>query len=775
MEYNPIWSDETGRDSTYELDLDQQFELDDSAAYWLIYLVGDPMTVEQLLSEPERQFFIKADVAGTVYDTSAIVDFEFDNSLAEEFTLGTTTLSTLNIRLRTNNIIPPNARIAPQLAMAYRDEQVTDWVALGEWYVDSRKEQNGVWMFECLDKLVFADVPYIPSLVYPTTQQAVWNEICGRLGYVSDDTVTISPYPVPVAPTGYTMRQVMGFIAASNAASVTMRRDGRVGFRRFNVSELPARTLTTADYVRATPTNPVKSYSRVVIVYDIEDGLAYEAGTGTEDQTLYIDNPLGTQQMANDILAKIGGLSYLPVDIDAKGNPLIEPGEMVELVTRKDESYQTYVLSSVHTFKGGLTSKLSARSTSEQQSEFKVEGSLTQQVNRLTQSAVRQGKLYYGVTIDKDRGINIERSDRKAEVRFNADELRFQANGQDKIYFDVAKGEYVIDGRIIMRGGTIEWEDINGPDIGNVDGLPERLTKISSTGIYTGTIETNQLIAGSSKIGTALIENLVVGSNVTMGSNATISWDNVTGSKPPSNADNTTSVIGANRLTYISQTGIYTGTLTAQQINVSGINASNITTGTMSAARIDGGELNGISLNINNNFRVTSTGQLTATGATISGTINATGGTFSGTISGGTFQGSTFQTSSGSTRVELTSSGLFSYSSGSLDGVTIRPGDGDIKFYRSGVMRGSIYGSLNAMYVQPASLQSLYVGGSGQNTYTVGSWYIQNSLFIDQSGTNIRCNTSSSASSGSATLPSSPVGFIRVVINGTTRSIPYYG
>src|SRR5690606_15684944 len=68
-------------------------------------------------------------------------------------------------------------------------------------------------------------------------------------------------------------------------------------------------------------------------------------------------------------------------------------------------------------------------------------------------------------------------------------------------------------------------------------------------GQYIDRITTSQLVAGTALISTALIEDLVVGGNVTMGSNATISWNNVinknityssiSGTKPPINADNT--------------------------------------------------------------------------------------------------------------------------------------------------------------------------------------------------------------------------------------------
>lgn len=51
------------------------------------------------------------------------------------------------------------------------------------------------------------------------------------------------------------------------------------------------------------------------------------------------------------------------------------------------------------------------------------------------------------------------------------------------------------------------------------------------------------------------------------------------------------------KLTYINSTGIYTGTLTAAQVNAVGINASSITTGTLSADRIAAGSINATKLN----------------------------------------------------------------------------------------------------------------------------------------------------------------------------------
>lgn len=61
-------------------------------------------------------------------------------------------------------------------------------------------------------------------------------------------------------------------------------------------------------------------------------------------------------------------------------------------------------------------------------------------------------------------------------------------------------------------------------------------------------------------------------------------------------AQGSDSTLSAHPLTYISSTGIYTGTLTANQVNAVVINASSITTGTLSADRIAAGSISSAKL-----------------------------------------------------------------------------------------------------------------------------------------------------------------------------------
>ncbi|MGG3987530.1 phage tail protein [Bacillus smithii] len=196
-----------------------------------------------------------------------------------------------------------------------------------------------------------------------------------------------------------------------------------------------------------------------------------------------------------------------------------------------------------------------------------------------------------GIRMDTTYGIIVTRSDNKARAYFNAtDGFKFQVNTgstwKDNFYYDINNNRLVINGEINALALKI-----NGQDALTADGL-----KISGTKIDK--ITTDQLVAGNAKISTAMIENLVVGTNVQMGANATISWNQV-GNKPfiPQSASDIGALpANSSKLTYISSSGIYTGTISADQIYG----------GTISGVRFNTISSNGYGINIQNGSLISS-------------------------------------------------------------------------------------------------------------------------------------------------------------------------
>jgi hypothetical protein len=487
-----------------------------------------------LLRQPDREFKVKVNVDGTEYDNSVIADFVIDNSVTslDGFEVGTAIPSTLTITLRTNYEIPPNAKMVPYLALSTSgltweqtdipwnemvvpwDGTGTAWLPLGEFYVDRREKINGVWTFTCLDKLVFADVAYISTLNYPTTMKAVWDEICNRLGYTYDSSVQINPnYRIEVGPAGYTMRQVLGYIAGANAASVIVGKDGIVKFKRFTTTSEPVFNMGSSDYIRAVQTNPIKTYSRVVVTYDTEDQLTFEAGIGDENQTLNLENPFMTQAMVNNLQASLNGFAYLPLSMDARGFPQLEHGDIIgfeqdehttwlETVTSWEDThvpwdgmmqYKTTILRQSFSFKGGLKMTIESPSVSEQQSEFVVEGSLTQQVNKIDKTAIKEGKKYYGATITRTEGLIIERDDHLSKAVFNSDELSFYADGNRALWFDLPSRKFKFEGTLEATDGifTGDLQAAGGTFTGTLQGVDGIFSGDLQAvgGTFTGTLQ----------------------------------------------------------------------------------------------------------------------------------------------------------------------------------------------------------------------------------------------------------------------------------------------
>ncbi|WP_059049071.1 prophage endopeptidase tail family protein [Paenibacillus senegalimassiliensis] len=86
------------------------------------------------------------------------------------------------------------------------------------------------------------------------------------------------------------------------------------------------------------------------------------------------------------------------------------------------------------------------------------------EIYRIRTTTVGKDKWMYGVKIGPDEGIVIERYDKMARSKWNADEFRMQkGNGsgsyQDALYFDPINGEYEFTGIVTaskFRGGSIE-------------------------------------------------------------------------------------------------------------------------------------------------------------------------------------------------------------------------------------------------------------------------------------------------------------------------------
>lgn len=176
-------------------------------------------------------------------------------------------------------------------------------------------------------------------------------------------------------------------------------------------------------------------------------------------------------------------------------------------------------------------------------------------------------------------------------VRINASQITIGTIDAARINVAALKTSLITAGNIEALTLNVVRGKIGGWSI-DADSI-YRGTKNNTAGAYTGasgtvTIGSNGIRGFKWKLdatgaGTVAGGNISwdAAGNVTFGSSVVLNW-----STPINNI--TTALGGTSfpKLTKISSTGIYTGTLTAAQVNAVAINAGSITTGTLSADRI---------------------------------------------------------------------------------------------------------------------------------------------------------------------------------------------
>jgi len=415
-----------------------------------MYQVSD--LFKQYAGQSDRTMDVKVNIQGTDYTGSSVIEFEIEDSavLDEAFAIGTVIPSKLSLSILTSDDIVSNAVIKPYI-MFKGSNGNTEWIPLGEYYIDSRKYLNKVYSFTCYDKLILAEQSFKSSLIYPKTMKNVLEEICTQLGLTLDDgTLIDGSYMIPYKSDEYTIRDMLSYIASAHGCSCRLKKDGKISFITF--------TGTSTDIEPNLYTTAVKSevqqcITKISVTYNSDSEVLEK---GSEGLALSFFNPFITQTMLDNIYAKFNGFTYLPYEMNWRSLPYLEIGDRINIkyVDTQSSSLVSYIFTNKLSYKGGLWAISTAPAKSTQKSEFNYEGSLTKQVATLNKTTIKEDMPYYGVSIGRENGIKVSKSDGSSEVTLNSDKIAFSVGGQDKLYFDPVIGKYVFDGD--LSATTIE-------------------------------------------------------------------------------------------------------------------------------------------------------------------------------------------------------------------------------------------------------------------------------------------------------------------------------
>lgn len=412
-----------------------------------------------------------------------------------------------------------------------------EYVQIGIFTV-TKEESNGEYTkYTAYDKMYKAEKGYFSELTYPNTDKAILEEICTKLGIQLATSIT-NTHTLPEKPQGYTMREMIGYMAMLQGGNAAINSDGNLEIKWYKDSgyvldghqyyQQGVTFTTSKDFtIRKLTCNNTKSGDK--------ETSTITSGSGTTG--LSFANPFMTQANLNEIYKKIGGFQFRPLTVKFVGDWRLEVGDIIT-VNKGGVDYKVPVMQITHECDGGLMDTVTSIGQSDTENTSVASGPITKQMER-----------YYADLILVNKALINKLSVDEADIRYasietlkavNADIDNLKTNKLDATYADI----------------------INA----NVESLKAANAEITQ-------LKANSLTADIADLKYAQIDFANVKGQVV--TTSLIKDGAVTNEKVQS--------LSANKLT--------AGTIDASKITVTNLNADNITVGTINGKRIGTGSL----------------------------------------------------------------------------------------------------------------------------------------------------------------------------------------
>lgn len=462
---------------------------------------------KELLANKKHRKECKVEIGGFEFGMDSLITLQTNGALYKNPSVGNSIARQIDVSLISGDAFIPRMAEIKVFVRLVCDDVASDWIPKGVFYIDTRNvdKETGVLTIHGYDAMLMLEQTYIEDGAditgWPKSMDVVAADIAELIGVEIDERSVLNTNYMVEAPLSYTMREVMGWIAAAHGGNWTITDEGKL--RLITLASIPAETYYLVDdggnYItlgwdrivvdsgeeptREIPEGAAKvwvgnaaaslelsrafePFTGVTIWYD--DELAYQKGNASGRQ-LELDCPWATEEMAENILAAITGYSYQPYSANgALLDPAAELGDGVTV-----GGVYSVIATIDTTFDDMCAADISATADEEVDNEYPYEN----RTNREMKRKVTLGKDYYGAKITKANGLEIARTnaDGSAGSRavLNSDKLAFYTDsGTEALRFDPSTGRYsftgdiIVDGNINMAGGTITWGENNPADGG---------------------------------------------------------------------------------------------------------------------------------------------------------------------------------------------------------------------------------------------------------------------------------------------------------------------
>ena len=336
--------------------------------------------ITEIVKGNSARYYSKYVVDGKEH-ADTLNNFKFQNMINpnNEITIGNTCSSSVTFSIYMPTISLENKEIT--IFEGVKIGTKIKYIKLGIFTVSKQTSNGEYTSYEAYDKMYKADMPYFSDMTFPSTDKAILNEICGKLG-ISMATNIATTHTISDKPQGYTYREIIGYMAMLQGCNAVINADGNLELRWYKDSgyvldghkyyQQGVTFTTSKDFIIQKLTcNNTKSGSTEQSQITSGDG-----ATG-----LSFANPFMTQAILNEVYKKIGGFTFRPLTVKFVGDYRLEVGDIIT-VNKGGVDYKVPIMQITHECDGGLVDTVTSIGKSDTENTSVASGPITKQMER---------------------------------------------------------------------------------------------------------------------------------------------------------------------------------------------------------------------------------------------------------------------------------------------------------------------------------------------------------------------------------------------------------
>ena len=312
------------------------------------------------------------------------------------------------------------------------------WEDIGRFRCETAEIGDGVVSITASDAMIWAlERGYYPSEPAPDTALGVLADLCAQRGLTLGETEHLTDVPVAGSLTGWTCREMAGYMAALLGCHALIGPGDRLELGGYETTDCE---LTADDYYSGGFTCRDEDWTLTGVSVTVPGEEQQTLTAGTVEPNVSFSNPYMTQALLDSLWERWAGFSYRPGTVQLPDGVDICPGDVIAVTGSTGERYAFAVMEVQHSYDGGIKTILTAYGAAEGDGGSSYKGPATTAMERYAAEMATVKRLYaQSLTVNGDivtdtlSGVEINASKYLTGVTVVGDVIRAGTLTADKL------------------------------------------------------------------------------------------------------------------------------------------------------------------------------------------------------------------------------------------------------------------------------------------------------------------------------------------------------